>query len=249
MNFSPLPDDWPDQRDTLHFLAAHLLAQARQRHDGMFDLVPSTGGFGTPPVGPDRERVRLVGGSMFVERVTGETIRDATATTTIAPVAGSSLAELCHQVGFDPHPDFWAGDDTPPFRDPDAPIHLDGHATSILGEWYLLGQRAIDEVVASLPHADASVGRLWPEHFDYGLDLDAAPGVRCNLGAAGGDSFHAEPYLYVGPHGADRPGDAEYWNAPFGSILGFGEIDAADEPIRTAIEFMMTGILLLRSRK
>jgi len=30
MNFSPLPDDWPVHRDTLHFLAAHLLAQARQ---------------------------------------------------------------------------------------------------------------------------------------------------------------------------------------------------------------------------
>jgi len=99
MNFGPLPDDWPDQRDTLHFLAAHVLGQARQRHDGMFDLVPSPGGFATPSVGPDRERVRLVGGSMLVERVAGETLRDATATTTVAQIAGSSLAELCQQVG------------------------------------------------------------------------------------------------------------------------------------------------------
>ena len=52
MNFAELPDDWPDQRDTLQFLAAHLLAQARHRHDGLFDLVPLPGGFGTPPVGP-----------------------------------------------------------------------------------------------------------------------------------------------------------------------------------------------------
>ena len=84
MNFSPLPDDWSEQRDTLHFLAAHLLAQARERRDGMFDLVPSPGGFATPPVGHDRERVRLVGGSLLVERVVGETIRDAAATTTNA---------------------------------------------------------------------------------------------------------------------------------------------------------------------
>ena len=247
MNVGPLPDDWPDHRDTLHFLAAHVLGQARQRHDGMFDLVPSPGGFATPSVGPDRERVRLVGGSMLVERVAGETLRDATATTTVAQIAGSSLAELCQQVGFEPRPDFQVGNDTPPFRDPDAPIQLDGQATSILGEWYLLGQRSIDEVVASLPHAEATVGRLWPEHFDYGLDLDAAPGVRCNLGAAGGDGFHSEPYLYVGPHGPERPGATDYWNAPFGAVLGFGAIDAADDPISTAVEFLMAGIFLLRS--
>ena len=247
MNFSPLPDDWSEQRDTLHFLAAHLLAQARERRDGMFDLVPSPGGFATPPVGHDRERVRLVGGSLLVERVVGETIRDAAATTTVTPIAGNSLAELCHQIGFEPRPDFWVGDDTPPFRDPDTPIQLDGQATSILGEWYLLGQRAIDQVVAQLPHADATVGRLWPEHFDYGIDLDAAPGVRCNLGAAGGDGFHAEPYLYVGPQGPERPGATDYWNAPFGAALGFGDLDAADDPVGTAIEFLMTGIFLLRS--
>ena len=85
------------------------------------------------------------------------------------------------------------------------------------------------------PHAEATVGRLWPEHFDYGIDLAAAPGVRCNLGAAGGDGFHAEPYLYVGPlRDPERPGATDYWNAPFGAVLGFGDIDAADDPIRTA---------------
>ena len=117
--------------------------------------------------------------------------------------------------------------------------------------------RAIDEVVASLPAPEATVGRLWPEHFDYGIDLAAAPGVRCNLGAAAGDGFHAEPYLYVGPWGfaeggfsesaTPRPGPDGFWNAPFGAVLGFGDIDAADDPIRTAIEFFMTGIAALRS--
>ncbi len=245
MNFHPLPDDWPDQRDTLHRLAAHLLAQARRRHDGLFDLVPSPGGFATPPVGPNRERVRLVGGSMFIERVSGETIRDATATTKVATVAGSTLAELCAAVGFDPQPDFRVGDDTPPAGDPHAPILLDGDATWSIGEWFLLGQRVIDEVVASLPDAAATVGRLWPEHFDFALDLRAGPDERCNLGASGGDAFHAEPYLYVGPHGPARPGPARYWNAPFGAILPFGELDVAGDPIRAAIEFMMTGITLL----
>ena len=119
---------------------------------------------------------------------------------------------------------------------PTQPIQLDGLATSILGEWYLLGQRAIDEVVASLPDPAATVGRLWPEHFDYGIDLAAAPGVRCNLGAAGGDGFHAEPYLYVGPRGVrERPGaDATTGTPRSARVLGFGDIDAADDPIRTA---------------
>jgi hypothetical protein len=257
LNFAPLPDDWPDQRDTLRFLAAHLLAQARQRHDGLFDLQPQPGGFGTPPVGPDRERVRLVGGSMFVERVTGSHISQLDASSTVVTVAGSSLTALCAHAGFEPDPDFWVGDDTPAFRDPDEPIRLDGLATSTLGEWFLLGVRAIDEVVASLPAPAATVGRLWPEHFDYGIDLSAtgtaaATDVRCNLGAAAGDAFHAEPYLYVGPWGfvdgdPARPGPTGFWNAPFGAMLGFGEIDAADDPIRTAIEFFMTGIAALRS--
>lgn len=247
MNFTPLPDDWPDQRDTLHHLAAHLLAQARQRHDGMFDLVPSPGGFGTPPVGADRERIRLVGGSMFVERVTGSTIRDSRATTTVSTVAGRTLASLCDEIGFEPRADFWVGHDTPAVRDLDAGIMLDGSATWLLGEWFLLGQRVIDEVVASLPTPDPSVGRLWPEHFDYGLDLLASPTARCNLGAAAGDGFHAEPYLYVGPHGPERPGPSDFWNAPFGAVLPFGDLDAADDPMRSALEFMMTGITLLRS--
>ena len=247
MNFGPLPDDWPDQRDTLHFLAAHVLGQARQRHDGMFDLVPS------PAASPHRPsgRTASVFGSS-ADRCSSNAWRARrfgmpTATTTVAPIAGSSLAELCQQIGFEPRPDFRVGNDTPPFRDPDAPIQLDGQATSILGEWYLLGQRSIDEVVASLPHAEATVGRLWPEHFDYGIDLDAAPGVRCNLGAAAGDGFHAEPYLYVGPHGPERPGATDYWNAPFGAVIGFGELDAADDPIHAAVEFLMAGIFLLRS--
>ncbi len=126
-HFHPLPQDWAEQRSSLQRIATHVLGQARHRHDGLFDLVPLPGGFGTPPVGAQRERVRN-----------------------------------------------------------------------------LLGQRAIDEAVVSVPDAQASVGRLWPEHFDFGIDLAARHGVRCNLGAAAGDGFSVEPYLYVGPWGAAR---------------------------------------------
>ncbi|MGA7758814.1 MAG: hypothetical protein WCA90_18705 [Ilumatobacteraceae bacterium] len=246
-NLHPLPDDWGAQRTTLQRIATHVLGQGRFRHDGLFDLTPLPGGFGTPPVGDRRERVRLVGGSLFVERVIGDDVRELTATTDVVTVAGGSIAELCRAVGFEPAPDFWVGGDTPPLGDPDEMIVLDSLSAQLLGEWYLIGQRAIDEIVASVPDAQASVGRLWPEHFDYGIDLAARPGVRCNLGAAAGDGFSDEPYLYVGPWDALRPGSADYWNAPFGAVLGYDDLDAAADPLGRAIEFLLAGITQLRS--
>ena len=247
MNFHPLADDWPTQRGVLQRIATHVLGQARFRHDGLFDLMPMPGGFGTPAAGSQRERVRLVGGSMFVERVTGSDIRELAATTEVVTVAGSSITQLCGAIGFEPDPSFWVGSDTPVLGDPDEPLSLDGLATQVLGEWYLLGQRAIDEAVASVPGADASVGRLWPEHFDYGIDLAAAPGVRTNLGAAAGDAISDEPYFYVGPWESSPPGSSPYWNAPFGAMLGYAELDAVADPLGRAIEFFLHGIAHLRS--
>lgn len=246
-NLHPLPDDWGAQRRTLQRIATHVLGQARFRHDGLFDLTPLPGGFGTPPVGPERERIRLVGGSMFVERVAGADVYTMTATTEVVTVAGSSIAELCRSIGFEPDPGFWVGSDTPALGDPDEMIVLDSLSAQIAGEWYLLGQRAIDEAVASLPDAQASVGRLWPEHFDHGIDLAASPGVRCNLGAAAGDGFSDEPYLYVGPWDAGRPGSADYWNAPFGAVVGYSDVDASADPLGRAVEFFYEGIGNLRS--
>lgn len=247
MNFATLPEAWPTERSTLQHIATHVLAQARRRHDGLFDLVPDVGGFATPAVGPGREVVRLAGGSLFVERAVGANLSSLQATTVAMPIAGSTVGELCSFVGFTPDPAFSAGPDTPPLGDTDAVIALDAAASSVLGDWFLLGRRVIDAVVASLPDPAATIGRLWPEHFDYGIDLAAAPDVRCNLGAAAGDGFHEEPYLYVGPWDAGRPGPSEYWNAPFGAVLGFGDLDAATDPLGAATEFMLSGIGYLRA--
>ncbi len=245
-NLHPIPDDWVDQRTTLQRIATHVLAQARFRHDRLFSLQPYPGGFGTAFVGPERERVRLVGGSLLVERIAGADIHTAAASTEVVTVAGSSIGALCRTIGFVPDPSFWVGGDTPPLGDPDEMLLLDGLSTQLLGEWYLLGQRAIDEALASVPEPAASVGRLWPEHFDHAIDLDAAPGVRVNLGAAAGDGYHEAPYLYVGPWDAGRPGAADYWNAPFGAVLGYDELDTADDPLGRAIEFFVTGVGNLR---
>ncbi len=165
-------------------------------------------------------------------------------------IAGSSIRQLCEQISVDVDLDFSVGHDTPPLGDADAVIMLDSDTTSVLGDWWSLGQRAMDMAIASFPDPQAAVSRLWPEHFDVGTDVavDPAgkPGVRANLGAAAGDGFHEEPYLYVGPWGPERPGAPEFWNAPFGAVLSFGELDASENPLAQAAEFYLQGITLLR---
>jgi hypothetical protein len=237
-----LPSDWPTERTTLQRIATHVLAQARKRQDNLFDLVPSIGGFATPTVGADRERVRLSGDVLFVERASGASLSELTATTATIRIPGTSLSELCDAVGFEPDPDFSAGPDTPALGDPSTPLALLAASGAALGDWYLLGQRAIDQAVAGVDGSEATLGRLWPEHFDYGIDLLARAGVRTNLGAAAGDGFHEEPYLYVGPWDAGRPGPAGFWNAPFGAVLGYQEVRSAAVPLERAASFFLDGL-------
>jgi len=250
MNFVQLPDDWPSERDTLRRLATHVLARAQASVTGHFALTTLPGGFGTPQFGADRRRVRLAGGSMFVETAVAEREGETVASTQIHPVAGSTIRALCNAAGCEPAEDFSVGHDTPLLGDVDDIIHLDADAVTVLGDWFHLGQRAIDVCLASFPDPQASMVRLWPEHFDVGVDIAvdprARPGVRTNLGAAAGDDFHQEPYLYVAPWGDERPGPDVFWNAPFGATLGFGELDAADDPLAMANEFLLRGVAYLR---
>jgi hypothetical protein len=248
MSLHPLPADWSGNRETLRRIATHVLAQARKRQDNLFDLEPSIGGFATPSVGPERQRVRISGDLLVVERAIGPALSDLEASTTTERIGGSTLAELCATVGFEPTAEFSAGPDTPPLGDLDAPIRLDPAAADALGEWYLLGQRAIDIAVASVEQPDATLGRLWPERFDYGIDLTVGRVGRVNLGAAAGDSFHDEPYLYVGPWEAERPGPADYWNAPFGAVLAHAEIASSADPVDRAATFLLEGIGHLRGK-
>lgn len=246
MNFAPLPDDWPDQRETLRRIATHVVARAEQSVTGHFALMALPGGFGTPQFGPHRRRVRVVGGSLF-----SESIIDGAASTTVATIAGSTLSALCAAAGTEPDPELSVGHETPPLGDPDETLTLDSAAVAVLDDWYQLGQRAIDTAVASVPDPRAAVLRLWPEHFDLGTDLATDPGgdadARVNLGASPGDEGIQEPYLYVGPWGSDRPGPSDFWDQPFGATLKFGDLNGADDPLRAATEFLLTGLTHLRT--
>jgi hypothetical protein len=250
MNFVELPADWPRERETLRRIATHVVAQAQQQVTGHFALMPLPGGFGTPQFGDDRRRVRVAGGSLFVENARTATDDGTAATTDVHMIAGSTIASLCAACGFVPDSQFRVGEDTPPPGDADEMLMLDSSAATVVGDWYALGQRAMDVALASLPDPQASIVRLWPEHFDLGADLAVnshdKPGVRTNLGASAGDGFHQEPYLYVGPWGPERPGPAEFWNAPFGAVLSFGELDVTENPLAAATEFFLHGIAYQR---
>jgi len=240
-----LPDDWPRARTTLQRIATHVLARWRRQRDNLFDLEPAVGGFATPVVGPDRERIRVSGDLLVIERASGASLAELAATTTTIPIGGSTIAQLWAAAGVHPGGEFSAGPDTTPVGPLEEPIELDAGAGDVLGDWYLLGRRAIDRAVASVAAPEASLGRVWPEHFDYGLDLAARPGVRVNLGASAGDRFHEQPYLYVGPWDDDRPGGGEYWNAPFGAVLGRAQLVSAADPLDRATSFLLEGIARL----
>ena len=239
-SLEPLPETYASTRDALQRVATHVLARRRFTLSGKFGLRATPGGFGTPAYGPEHEVVRVAGPYLVRER-TGDA-----GTTATLDLRGATLAEAAALVDVDLDAPFEAGHDTPPVGDPAVPLALDTDGAAALAEWYRLGWSAIDAAVAELgPEAAPSVLQLWPEHFDAGVDVAAAPGRRVNLGASPGDAFSAQPYLYVGPWDADRPGDQTYWNAPFGAVLSYDELRDASEAGAAAVAFLLRGIGLV----
>lgn len=242
MNFHPLPDNWEHHRLVAQRGTTHVLGQARFRHDGLFDLVPLPGGFGTPPVGPQRERVRLVGGSMFIERVVGDDVRELVATTQVEIVVGNTIRGQSNAFGFEPDPDFLVGGNTPPLGDPDELIVLDSVTSSVLGEWYLVGQRAMEKQlrrslaprrrwVGCGPSTSTSASTLlrsWVSGRISGPPpvMVASTSLTC-LSARGVRNVRDQP---------------SNWTAPFGATLTFAELDIVEEPLGRAVEFFLHGL-------
>ena len=240
MPFAALPDEFEATRLAARRIGAHIMSRVRKAAIGRIDLAPFPGGFGTPSFGPEHLVLRISGGWLIVERSA------ATVSTKSLPVNGATLAELAELAGADLAANLDVGHDTPPLGDVDEPIAFDAASATVLGNWFAYGMQVIDRVVAVQPvTAEPSRARIWPEHFDLGMDLAAAGGSRLNLGASPGDEFHASPYLYVSPWDAARPGDAGYWNAPFGAVLGYEEISAAPSALQAGVDFMNEGLARL----
>ncbi len=88
------------------------------------------------------------------------------------------------------------------------------------------------------PAEDASIVRIWPEHFDAAIDAgDPARNQRGTYGASPGDRHHAEPYLYASPWAgriSDFFGDPTFKGA---SVL-YDELLAAPDPMAAAVAFL-----------
>lgn len=235
---NPLPDSFADTRDALKRVAVQIVARSRQQATGRFGLRVTPGGFGTPEFGDDLTRVRVAGGTLILE--SGGT---AGSTSAALAIDGSSLASLADFVRVDLGADLEVGHDTPPLGDVDELLIVDIAAAEVLGHWFGFVAAALDRVVATVsPAAGPTLTQLWPEHFDVALDLAATPDRRVNLGGSPGDGFHADPYLYVGPWTADRPGEQAFWNAPFGAVLGYDELRRTGDPLAAALAFLRHGI-------
>jgi hypothetical protein len=216
----PLPPSFATTVAALHLVASELIAPAREA-EGEVVLEPTPGGFGTPFFVFDqaRRRVRVEGDELIQE--CDENERRAPLRSLIS--GGEAITELLPV-------------DT---RLSDEPLAVDPAASRALGTFYRFGAAVLERLVEDAPaDAEPSPVRLWPEHFDLGIELgNEDRGARANYGCSPGDEQHPEPYLYVGPWTAAAEG--ELWNARGfpGAELPYSELLAAPDQEAAASEF------------
>lgn len=228
------PSAYVAARETVHRVAAHILARRRFDVSGRFGLRAAPEGILTPAFGEGPEVIRIAR-TFLVREVGGDAA--------YLPIQGSTLGDLAAFVEVDLSMPFSAGEDTPVLGEVDTPLVLGDEAMATIAEWYDLGWRTLDAVVACLPAgARPSTIQLWPEHFDAATDVGLASGERVNLGFSPGDGFEAEPYAYVGPWTSERRGDPEFWNAPFGAVLRWADVQRAQDPAQACRRFMTAGL-------
>jgi hypothetical protein len=227
-------------REALHRVGVHIVARARFEACGRFSLRVTPGGFGTPELGDSSRRVRVAGAMLCVE-----TDRPGAPSLRSTPIAGRSLRQLAAfaDVGLDLPLD--VGHGTPPLGDVEESIELSAGHVAELMRWYSAAAVALDTVVGLVgDDARPTLPRLWPEHFDVAIEVTAGAERRVNLGASPGDSFCPEPYAYVGPWTPDRPGEPDFWNAPFGAFRPASEL--IGDPAAELTDFWFQGFSRLR---
>jgi len=199
-------------RDGLHRVAEHVLAAARHAAAGKIGLIPSPGGFRTPPFRADGRFLAVDGTELVVGDAAGTrrtaltTIRAAAEFAGVTPGAPAQVYRPATPL------------------DLDEPLTIDADAARLLADWYRLGAEAMSRLATEIPGDEPGAVVLWPEHFDVGMTAAAI-----NYGASPGDDQLPEPYLYVGPHDGPPPGDPAFWNAPFGAVRTFRQIGTVAE--------------------
>ncbi len=220
---SPLPASFAATVAALHRVAEEIVAPAR-KPDNEISLRATPGGFGTPEFehGGLAQRVRVEGDELVRERG-GEERR--------APL--TSLAAAAEPVA-DLLPAGAAADDEP--------LAVEREAALALGALYGFGATVLGRLVdAAAPGEEATIPRLWPEHFDIAIELGSeAAGARANYGLSPGDGSHAEPYLYVGPWSAAVSGDLWQAEGFTGAELRYSDLLATDDREAAATSFFET---------
>jgi len=207
---SRLPAQLAATRSGLHQVAEHILAAALHAVTGEIALMPSPGGFRTPPFGTDRRFLAvdgaelIAGGPAGSRRTALTTLRAAAEFAGITPGAPAQVYRPATPLDLDER------------------LMIDPAATRVLADWYQLGAQALGSFAAEIPGDQPSAAVLWPEHFDLGITAG-----QINYGASPGDIAVPEPYLYVGPHEGLPPDDPAFWNAPFKTVRTIHQIGAA----------------------
>ena len=142
------------------------------------------------------------------------------------------------------------GHDLPPYA-PDADLRVDAAASAALGAWYAFGHGALQRLADAATAGDEAVSvteaQLWPEHFDLAVTAEVPDGRQVNVGFSPGDTFSAEPYLYVGPHDTSSLADP-FWNAPFGAYVTYEELRGRPDPAAAADGFINRGLAVAAPR-
>ncbi|GIF77361.1 hypothetical protein [Asanoa siamensis] len=179
-----------ETRRAWHGVAEILLAGPQYRRSGTIRLQVVPGGFATVKA----PALRVVGAELIV----GEQR---------LALAGNTPAGLAAAVDVDAGvPDIY--DDHSGVREDEALV-VDGEIAAHLGACFTAGDAALRRVLPGQTPV------LWPEHFDVSVTVD-----EVNYGVSPGDSWHNEPYAYVGPW---APREGAFWNAPFGAARSLGE--------------------------
>lgn len=232
----PPPAALADTRQSLHRLAAYVIAPVRHRATGRFGLRHAPGGFTTPPFPQQGERrIRAEGATLVDEH--GNTTRST-------PITSLRAAADWLEAAIDPTTA--AESDTTPLGDPDAPLAVDEAAARWLGAWYGMAFTALEALRADPAAVNPSEAQLWPGHFDAAIEA-GDDDHRASYGASPGDGPDGRPYLYVSVWWPDRLGlkrptsplDGSFWNAVTftGRQLALADFPAGADPTEVATRF------------
>jgi hypothetical protein len=134
-----LPARLAATRAGLHQVAEHILAAALHAETGEIALMPSPGGFRTPPFGRDHRFLAVdgtelvAGGTESSRRTALTTLRAAAEFAGITPGAPAEVYRPATPL------------------DLDEPLTIDPAAARVLADWYQLGEQALRGFTAEIP--------------------------------------------------------------------------------------------------